>query len=262
VDILLHSRIGRAAVGDNAVRDFKGDVRICNGLLVLDDLTFSLSDAAMRLTAMYRTPRKNHLYAGFDFHIPDVEIDKMLEMIPDLDSVMPMLRSFKGKGEFHIAAETYLDSLYNVKMSTLRGAASIRGENLVLMDGETFNEIAKTLRFSKRAENRVDSLSAEFTVFRDEIDVYPFLIVMDKYKAIIGGRHNMDMSFDYNITVVDSPLPFRLALDARGTPEDLTIRLAKSKYPEMYRPVARKEVEKKRLELRSLIRSSLLERLH
>ncbi|MDR2859021.1 MAG: hypothetical protein LBV64_01335, partial [Mediterranea sp.] len=262
MDMLLHSRIGCATMGSNMMHDFKGDVRVCNGLLVLDDLTFSLSDADMQLTAMYRTPRKNHLYAGFDFHIPNVEIDKMLEMVPDLDSIMPMLRSFRGEGELHIAAETYMDSLYNIKMSTLRGASFVKGKNLVLMDGETFDKIAKTLKFNKQAANKVDSLSVEFTIFRNEIDVYPFLIVMDKYKAIIGGRHNLDMSFDYNITVVESPLPFRLALDAKGTLDDLKIRLAKSKYPEMYRPVVRKEVEKRRLELRSLIRNSLIEKIH
>jgi hypothetical protein len=146
-------------------------------------------------------------------------------------------------------------------MSTLRGASSIRGENLVLMDGETFGEIAKILRFSKRAENKVDSFSAEFTIFRNEIDIYPFLITMDKYKAVIGGRHNLDMSFNYNITIVNSPLPFRLAVDATGTMEDLKIRLAKSKYPEFYRPVSRKEVNKKRLELREIIRHSLTEKV-
>jgi len=105
----------------------------------------------MQLTAMYRTPRKNHLYLGLDYHLFDVEISRLLQMIPDIDTLMPMLRSFGGSGEFHIAIETYLDSLYNIKESTLRGASSIKGEDLVLMDGETFSEIAKTLRFSKRA---------------------------------------------------------------------------------------------------------------
>lgn len=104
----------------------------------------------MQLTAMYRTPRKNHLFMGFDYHMLNIEIEELMDMIPELDSIMPMLRSFKGKGEFHLAMETYTDSLYNLKKSTLRGACSIKGQDLVLMDGETFTEIAKTLRFNKK----------------------------------------------------------------------------------------------------------------
>ena len=258
VDLTLHTNINKAAYGDVVIlSEITGDVRVRDGILVLDDLTFTSPAAKMQLTAMYRTPRKNHLFVGLDYHMFDVEISELLQIIPEIDSIMPMLRSFGGKGEFHIAAETYVDSMYNIKMSTLRGASSIRGTDLVLMDGETFSEIAKALRFSKRTENKVDSLSVEFTIFRNEVDVYPFLIVMDKYKAVVGGRHDLDMSFDYNISVVQSPLPFRLAVRVFGTPEKMKYRPDKSRFPDFYRPVARKEVESKQLELRRMIRDAL-----
>jgi hypothetical protein len=187
----------------------------------------------------------------------DVEIAELLNMIPDIDSLMPMLRSFEGEGEFHIAVETYVDSLYNIKKSTLRGASSIRGDDLVLMDGETFSEIAKKLKFNKKTENKVDFLSTEFTIFRNEIDIYPFLIVMDKYQAVVSGRHNFDMSFDYHVSIVDSPLPVRLGVDISGDMEDLDISLAKCRYAEYFKPEARKVVERKQLELRKLIREAL-----
>ena len=182
-------------------------------------------------------------------------------MLPDLDTLMPMLRSFEGSGEFHIAVETYLDSLYNVKKSTLRGASSIRGQDLVLMDGETFGEIARTLRFSRQAKNRVDSLSAEFTIFREEIDVYPFLMVMDRYKVVIGGRHNLDMSFDYHISLVESPLPVRMGVNIAGNMDQMQYQLAMPRYAEFYRPASRRAVESRQLEFRKMIREALLQNI-
>lgn len=258
IDILLRADVYKATYGKDTASNIKGEVRLNDGILVLDGLTFSTPAARMQLTAMYKTPRRNHLFLGIDYHMLDVEIEELLTMIPDIDTLMPMLRSFRGKAEFHIALETYLDSLYNVKKSTVRGASSLSGTNLVLLDGETFTEIAKTLKFNKKTENRVDTLSAEFTLFRDEIDVYPFLIIMDKYKAVIGGRHNFDMSFDYNISVVDCPLPIKLAIDVRGTADDIKyVPLTASKYPEFYRPKRKNVVENKQLELRKMIRESL-----
>ncbi|MDL2252268.1 hypothetical protein LJC12_05390, partial [Odoribacter sp. OttesenSCG-928-J03] len=261
MDILLHTDIRQATLGEDTITAIKGDVRVHDGVLVMDKLAFSTPGADMQVTAMYKTPRKNHLFVGMDLHMLEIEIHELLGMIPQIDTIMPMLRSFGGKGEFHITVETYLDSLYQIKMSTLRGASSIRGESLVLMDGETFSEIAKMLRFRKKTENKVDSLSAEFTIFRNEIDVYPFLIAMDKYKAVVAGRHNLDMSFDYNISLVASPLPFRVAVNVGGTLEDLKIRLAKSKYPDFYRPVSRKLVESKQVEIRQMIRDELVKRV-
>ncbi|MBK8881785.1 MAG: hypothetical protein IPN67_05200 [Bacteroidales bacterium] len=257
VDLLLNVSIKRATMGVDTATNITGNVQVHDGILVLDGLSLETPAAKIQLTALYRTPRKNHLFLGLDYQMRDIEISELLTMIPDIDTLMPMLRSFSGKGEFHIAVETYLDSSYNIKKSTLRGASSINGNDLVLMDGETFSEIAKTLRFNKKTENRVDSLSAEFTIFRNEIDVYPFLLVMDKYKVVIAGRHNFDMTFNYHISVVDCPLPIKLGVDIRGNETDLSYRPAACRYKAFYRPTSRHAVESKRLELKKLIREAL-----
>lgn len=260
IDIVLNANVKSASLGVDTATNIVGALRINDGILLLDDINFATSAARMNITAMYRTPRKNHLFLGLDYHMYDIEIERLLQMIPDIDTLMPMLRSFRGKGEFHLAIQTNLDSTYNIKQSTLLGASSITGQNLVLMDGETFSEIAKTLRFSKRAENVVDSLSAEFTIFRKEIDIYPFLIVMDRYKAVVAGRHNFDLTFNYHISVVDSPLPLKLGLDIKGDLDDYSIRPVMPKYAQFYRPSARRAVENRQLELRRMIREALIDR--
>jgi hypothetical protein len=261
IDVILNANVKLATIGVDTATNIKGAVQVHDGILLLDGLTFDTPAARMQLTAMYRTPRANHLFLGIDYHMMDVEISELLTMIPDIDTLMPMLRSFGGRGEFHIAAETYLDSLYNIKKSTLRGAASIMGNNLVLMDGQTFSEIAKKLRFNKKTQNKVDSLSAEFTIFRNEIDIYPFLIVMDKYKAVIAGRHNFDMTFDYHVSVVDCPLPLKLGVDIKGNVDNLSYKLAKCRYAQYFRPTSRHEVQNKQLELRKMIRETLAEKV-
>ena len=261
MDILLHTDVGYVSYGANTnASDIKGDLQIYDGRLVFNDIAFATPAAEMRVTAQYITTRenqdKNHLYLGLDLHLLDIEIGALLRMIPLVDSLMPMLQSFGGKGEFHCAVETYVDSTYQVKPSTIRGAASISGTDMVLMDSEIFSTIAKSLRFNKKTENKVDSLSVEFIIFGPRIDVYPFLIVMDKYKAVISGRHNME-TFNYNISVVQSPLPVRLAVDVTGTLDKWKPKIGRSKFPDFYRPASRRIVESKQIELRKMIRDGL-----
>jgi len=258
IDITLHTNINKAFFGTEIAKDINGEVRVKDGVMVLDGLTFTTPASKMQLTAMYKSPRRNHLYAFFDYHMLDVDIESLIKMFPLVDSIMPMLRSFKGQGEFHMAAEANFDSLYNPKIPSILGTASIKGNNLVLMDGETFTNIAKKLRFNKKAENKVDSLSAEFTLIKRKIEIYPFMIVMDKYKAVVAGKHNMDMSFDYNISLVDSPLPFKVCVDVKGTMDKLDYKLVKCKYGDLYRPTSKYVLQNKQLELRKVIRESLL----
>ena len=260
IELTLNTNIRRAAYGKEITADnIRGQVHVRDGTLLLDELTFTTPATDMELSALYRTPRKDHLLVWLNLKMLNIEIAELLQMVPAVDSIMPMLRSFGGKGEFRFAGQLNTDSMYNVKMSTIRGSSSIRGADLVLMDGETFSRIARSLRFKKQTENKVDSLSAEFSILRRRVTVYPFLIVMDRYKAVVGGQHFLDMSFDYNISLVESPLPIRLAVDVRGTPEKLKFKwLRRSKFPDFYRPASRREIESEELNLRNLIRRALL----
>ncbi|MDD3280930.1 MAG: AsmA-like C-terminal region-containing protein [Bacteroidales bacterium] len=259
IDVLLNTWVKKATVGQTIIENVQGSLTVKDGVMILEEIGFTCEAAKMQLTAIYRSPRKNHLFAGIDFHLLDVDIASLLKMIPEIDTLVPMLKSFAGKAEFHLGAQTNLKSNYELKMSTLRASAALEGQDLVLMDSETFSEIAKQLVFNKKTENIVDSISVEMTVFKDEIDIYPFLIVMDKYKAVVSGRHNLDMSFDYHISVTDSPLPTRLGLDVSGNIQNLKYKLVPCKYANLYRPEKQKAVEKRTMELKKLISDALKE---
>lgn len=259
VEIRLNTTIAKTVVNNNVIENIKGGLTVKDGTLILDQMGFTSRAANMQLTAMYRSDRINHLFSGIDFHLLDINIEELIDLIPYVDTMIPMLKSFKGKGEFHLAGETYLKSDYSLKQSTIRGAAAFQGQELTLMDTETFDMIARKLLFKKKTANVIDSLSVEMTLFKDEIDVYPFLIVMDNYKAVISGRHNMDNSFNYHISVTDTPLPVRLGLNVTGTIDNLQYDLVECKYKYLYNPKKQGALEERTLRLKKLISESLKE---
>ena len=254
VDLALNTHLREVEVFNQHAKDLKGGIYVKNGTLMLDEVGFVCRAAKLQLTAMYRTPRRNHLYVGLDYHMLDVDIDELLTMIPNLEDMVPMLKSFKGAAQFHLAAETYLKSNYEPKMSTLRGAASLTGKDLVVMDSETFSTIAKLLRFKKKTENKIDSINAEITVYKNDIDVYPLCVQMDNYMVALGGRHKTDMSFDYDINVLS---PIYLGVHVGGTMDNLQIKLAKCKYAKDFRPHWYQKADTQSLELRQMIKQSL-----
>ena len=256
VDVKLNTDITTVNVNGFKFDDIDGHIAVKDGVLVLEEMGFTSDAARMQLTAMYKSPRKNHLFVGFDFHLLDIEIEELIHMIPDVDSIIPMLSAFDGEAEFHLAAETNLKSNYDIKLSTLRAAAAIEGKDLVVMDNKTFNQISKYLLFEKETKNVVDSISVELTVFKDEVDLYPFLISMDDYKAVIGGRHNINEDFDFNYHIsLTSPL--RLGLDIGGTLDDMRFKLVGCKYAQMYNPEKQNVVQARTLQLKKIISDSL-----
>jgi hypothetical protein len=254
VDLVLNTQIKQANAFGQTATNLGGKIYVKDGTLVLEEVGFICNAAKLQLTAMYRTPRRNHIYVGFDYHMLDVNIQELVNMIPQIDSMMPMLRSFKGEAEFHLAAETYTNAQYQIKPSTIRGAASIFGKDLVVMDNETFNTMSKLLMFSKKTENRVDSISAEMTIYKKEIDVYPFCVSLDNYMVALGGRHNLDMTFNYDVNVLS---PIYLGVNVSGNFDDLKIKLAPCRFAKDFKPLFHRKVDTQSAELRSMIRESM-----
>ena len=254
VDLTLSTHMREVDIFTQHAKDLKGGIYVKNGKLILDEVGFVCRAAKLQLTAIYSTPRRNHLYLGFDYHMIDVDIDELLSMIPDLEEMVPMLASFKGAAQFHLAVETYLNEYYKPKMSTLRGASSLTGKDLVVLDSETFSTISKLLMFKKKTENKIDSLNAEITIYKNEIDVYPLCVQMDNYMVALGGRHRTDMTFNYDINVLS---PIYLGVHVGGTMDNLEIKLAKCKYAQDFKPHWYQKADTQSLELRQLIKKSM-----
>ncbi len=225
VDVTLNTKIEKAVAGEMNLENIGGGLTVKNGVMVLQEMGFTSNAATMKVTAMYKSPRRNHLYLGFDLHLLEIDIAEMIDIMPELDTLVPMLSSFAGNAEFHFAAETYLKSNYEMKVSTLRGATAIHGKDLVILDNATYKKLGRLLGFKDKEHNQIDNLNVEITAFKNEIDVYPTLITIDKYQAVVGGRHNLDMTFDYKLGM-SNPWPFRrLGIVISGNMDDMKFKL-------------------------------------
>lgn len=241
------------------LNNLSGTLTIKDGTLILQEIGFTNKAAEMQLTAMYQSPRKNNLFLAMDFHLLNVQINDLLHMVPYIDTLVPMLKTFDGQAEFHIGAETYLKSNYQPKISTLRAAADIEGKNLYVNDKFTFTRITDMLDVSNNGEYRVDSLDVQLTAFKDEIDLWPSQIAIGKYKVTVDGRMTLDKNGEYHLSVTESPLPLRLGLKISGPFNKLEYKLEECKYPNLYKPNKRNDTEQMYFELKKRIANRLKE---
>ena len=119
VNLTLHTHIKRSIAFGNDLHDVAGALTVNDGKVVLDQIGFVCKAATMQLTALYRSPRPNNLFYALDFHLLDIQIHELLEMIPAVDTLVPMLSVFDGNANFHLAGEMFLDARYQPKFRIL-----------------------------------------------------------------------------------------------------------------------------------------------
>jgi len=216
--------------GNEYFAGLSGSLTSRSRTLQINNLEASSSIGDFKLSALYATRSRNNITAGFDLEMKKVQVDRLIALIPSIDTLAPMLRSFEGVVDCIISATTSMDTSMNLLLPTLKAACRIQGENMVLLDGETFTEISKMLQFTKKSKNLIDHIGVDFLIHNSQIQVFPFIFEMDRYRAAVSGLHNFDMSFNYHISVLRSPLPFRLGVDVSGTLDDTHYRLARCRY--------------------------------
>jgi hypothetical protein len=261
VDFTFGIKTKKSLYDNFDLNNLSGGLTIKDGTLILQEVGFTNKAAEMQLTAMYQSPRKNNLLLAMDFHLLNVQIYDLLHMIPYIDTLVPMLKTFDGQAEFHIGAETNLRSNYEPKISTLRAAADIEGKNLIVKDRFAFTNITDMLKVSTDGEYKVDSLDVQLTAFKDEIDLWPSQIAIGKYKVTVDGRMTLDKNGEYHLSVTETPifLPNRMGLKLSGPINDLDYELESPKFPTLYKPNKRNDTEQMYFELKKKIADRLKE---
>ena len=254
VDVNLDVNYGKYA--NITIHKMTGGLVSRDRCLQLKDFIVVTDGGEINLTALYATRSRDDITLGMDMEVKNIQIESFIDLIPAVDTLLPMLASFRGVVNCQIAATAAMDTAMNILLPTLNAACRISGKNMVLLDSKTFTEIAHTLRFKNRRENLVDSIAVELLVHYNQIEVFPFIMQMDRYRTAISGIHYLDMTFDYHISVLKSPLPFKIGLDLFGNLDEIDKmkkNIGKARYKDTNLPTYVTYVDKNRLNLRTQI---------
>lgn len=257
IDFTLQTDINRVKFGNMEITNILGDMVIRNQSIELSELKLHTLAADMVTTMVYKATDNKSAYTGFDLNMKDIQVGKLVEAMPALDTLVPMLRSLEGKVNFRVAAETNLDREMMPVIPSIHAAAKVRGDSLVLMDGETFSEISKMLRFKNKDRNVIDSVSVDLLVTKGQIEIFPFLIRMDRYLAAVGGKHNIDMTFDYHVSLLDSPIPFKVGVDVKGNMDDFKFKICRPKFKDLTKSSRTSPVDSTGVSVRDRIRKTI-----
>lgn len=217
---------------DLMLRDFSCQALVRNKVVNLRNL-YALTDAgSLDFSALYSTMDRDSIQFGMGMKITSLKLEQLNSFIPAIDTLMPMLKDFSGIINADIAAASQIDTAMNFVMPSLQAAIKLSGDSLVLLDPDTFKMLSKWLIFKNKNRNMIDHLSVELTVEDNQLQIYPFLFDIDRYRLGVMGTNDLAMNLNYHISVLKSPLPFKFGINIKGNIDDMKIRLGGAKFKE------------------------------
>lgn len=198
----------------------------------------------------YSTRTKKDIKAGFNFDFKDITAEKAIDLMPAVDTIMPLLKSFAGKLNCTLAATASLDTNMNIITPTINGVLRISGDDLTISDSDMFTSLAKKLKFDNRKTGRINHMTVEGVLKDDVLEVFPFVVTLDRYTLALSGKQNLDMSYRYHASLIRSPMLIKVGVDIYGQDFDnMKFKIGRPKYKNEKVPVFTAVIDETRLNL-------------
>lgn len=230
IKFVFNSDIKKLHYGAMDLRDLKGILKIEDGHLKVNH--FELTTLAARLTTSINYVAVNDRKAkvDFDLNLHDVEMANIAKVMPAMDTLFPMTKSFVGKAHLRMQGSAMLNRRMDVIIPSVTSIAALQATDIMVLDSETFKEMAKTLMFKDKDSKTIQALNMEMIIEKSHMEILPALVEIDRYRLAIGGIQNLDLTYDYHVSVLKSPIPFKTGVNIKGNLADYKISLGKAKY--------------------------------
>ena len=191
----------------------------------------------------YSTRTKKDIKAGFDLNLSDITADKVVQLFPAVDSILPMLTSFKGMLDCEMAATTDLDTNMNFITPSMSGIMKISGRDVTLEESAAFKKLARMLMFKNKKTGKLADMSVSGLISNNRLEIFPFVLKIDRYTLAMSGLQNFDQTFRYHVSVLKSPIPFRFGINIFGNFDNWKYRIGKAQYKSTNVPVFTAQID-------------------
>lgn len=232
INAQLRMRANHVLYSDMELSRFKGNVLLYDGAVNLRNLSASTEMGSLTINGLYAGADPDSLQFGLGMKVRNFHLDRLTSIVPAIDSLLPTIKDFSGIVNADIAVTTDIARNMDINIPTLKAAIKIEGDSLVLLDPDTFKTISKWLLFKNKNRNMIDHMSVEIVIEDSQIELYPFMFDIDRYRLGVMGYNDLAMNLNYHVSVLKSPIPFKFGINVKGTSEKPKIRLGGAKFKE------------------------------
>lgn len=234
--------------------DFRTSLNMKQRCLQISGAHAGTSFGSMDLDAFYSTVTRDSLNTGFNIAFNDIAADQVIQLIPKVDEMIPLLKSFHGVMDFELAATSKLDTNMNFLLPTVNGVFKIRGKDLVIDDYGSLRKLTRTLMFKNNQSGNIDDMSVYGTFSNNVLNIFPFVLGIDRYIIGLNGWQSLDNNYEYHASVLKSPVPFRFGLRIFNKKDKLKFRLESPQFKSKSVPLFNEQVDTIQYNLVSTIR--------
>ncbi|AFM03516.1 uncharacterized protein involved in outer membrane biogenesis [Bernardetia litoralis DSM 6794] len=203
IDFTFNATIQKVLYDNMALNNMRGLVRVKDGEVRMDNLTFEAVGGKFRTSGLYSSKDLARPVFSFDLDVIEANIGEAFKTFSTAKAFAPLAESLDGKfslNGFNITGLLKSDMMPD--MATLSGGGMMKIVDAMMKDNPSINKLATVANMPKLKNSRFKDVVMQTKIEDGKMNIQPFDLDFAGYKSTIGGT-----------TALDGGLAFKLEVD-------------------------------------------------
>src|SRR5690606_10530596 len=180
----------------------KGTATIQNETISISNFTSNIFGGSIALSGNVSTKSETPTFA-MDLDLSKIDIDQSFENLEMFQYSVPIAEALQGNLNTKFQLNGQLTHDLSPKLSTLAGSALAQIITAEVDPQQTplLSALGNKVSFLDLDRLSLRDISTNFTFNNGKIEVKPFHFDVKGINVAVGGRHGLDKSIDYNVTL-------------------------------------------------------------
>lgn len=213
VDFALKASADRVSYGALALTNVRGDLRVKDERVTVDNLSMDALRGTMVATGYYETTVRDRPTFDVGVRLASVDIPSAFAALTTVQKLAPIAKWAQGTVSGTLALRGPLGKDMVPVFSALTGKGAVETGQLVLQGAPVLEKLATTLALEQLRKPALGAIRASFDVADGRVHVQPFVVNVGGLDMSVTGSNGIDQTLQYDLTMA---VP-RAALDAAAT---------------------------------------------
>ncbi len=231
IDFVFDSYINVLRYEDIIVKHMRGEIKIKDGVLTLNETGFNSLNAKFKINGDYTTKNSKHPYFDLEIDIKELDIHKAYTDIKLIRDLAPAVADAHGIFSINYKIKGELNKKMDLKTETLIGEGEVKIAEAQINGMKIFEEISKAAKKEQINNPHVKDLIIKTEIKNNQLFVKPFAMTISGYNADVEGVNDIKGAIQYivKLELLSVKIPFHVT----GTYDNPKVSLGKGhKLPE------------------------------
>lgn len=212
------------------VLDVDADMSLRNGIFDLQRIKARTDFGSAHASATYAGADSMNMAVRCNVALDTINVVTFFQRFHTLLEMMPQMKNLSGNVSVQAGGDFRLFPDMVMELPSLQATVTAQGRNLVVHQNQFIHRVCRYLLIHTRNDLQIANLDVRATIHDNQLELYPFIFEMNRYKLAFMGENDFAGNLYYHISVLRSPIPWRFGVNITGTFDDYHIHFGRSSF--------------------------------